>query len=260
MLDLEVVGQGTTTKIYRDGKTAIKLYVNAPPDEADNEAERQRFAYNAGLPVPAVYGVRKLDNNTVAFDMEYINGQPLIQPRMDKEKRKNAINSLVKLQCEVHKVHADGLPKQTDRLKWRIKSTQYLTDAQKNMLLDLLVQLDNGSDNLCHGDFHPLNILYDGSKYWVIDWVDATAGNPFADACRTHLIFKQYMSRSAGIYLRAFCKEVSSKQDDILVWLPIIAAARLNENMDDISRAWLIDMATSTSGQSWTASCLLGDA
>ena len=29
----------------------------------------------------------------------------------------------------------------------------------------------DGSDaaNLCHGDFHPLNILYDGSKHWIID-------------------------------------------------------------------------------------------
>jgi hypothetical protein len=34
MLDLEVIGQGATTKIYRDGNTAIKLYVNAPSDEA----------------------------------------------------------------------------------------------------------------------------------------------------------------------------------------------------------------------------------
>ena len=46
MLELEVVGQGATTKIYRDEDTAIKLYVNAPHNEAENEAERQRFAYN----------------------------------------------------------------------------------------------------------------------------------------------------------------------------------------------------------------------
>jgi hypothetical protein len=42
MLDLEIVGEGATTKIYRDGDTAIKLYVDAPPDEAYNEAERQQ--------------------------------------------------------------------------------------------------------------------------------------------------------------------------------------------------------------------------
>lgn len=244
MLNLEVIGQGATTKIYRDGGTAIKLYVNVSSDEVDNEAANQRFAYNAGLPVPMVYGVRKLDDNDVALDMEYIGGQTLIQPDMDKEEIKNAIRVLVMLQCEVHKVHASSLPKLIDRLTRKIKTTQYLQESQKNNLLSLIIQLDNGSDNLCHGDFHPHNILYDGSKHWIIDWVDASAGNPLADACRTYLIFKQYMSRSAGIYLRTFCKVTNSKQDDVLAWLPIIAAARLNERMDDKSRLWLLDLVS----------------
>jgi len=256
MLDLEMVGQGATTKIYRDGNTAIKLYVNAqdawssssqserpdPHDEADNEAERQRFAYNSGLPVPAVYGVRKLSDNAVALDMEYINGQPLIQQGMDRDERRNAIHILVNLQCKVHKIHATGLPNQAERLAWKIKNTKHLDSPLKEKLLSLLTNLDDGSECLCHGDFHPLNILYDRTKYWIIDWVDTTAGSPLADACRTYLIFKQYMNRSAGIYLKAFCMESKSKSDDVLAWLPVVAAARLNENMDEKSRAWLINL------------------
>ena len=256
MLDLEVVGQGATTKIYRDGNIAIKLYVNTQdawsssspserPDQSDaaaNEAERQRFAYNAGLPVPAVYGVRKLSDNAVALDMEYINGRPLIQLGMDKDERRNAIHILANLQCKVHNIHAIGLPNQVERIAWKIKSTKHLDNPLKDKLLSLLMNLDDGFEWLCHGDFHPLNILYDGSKHWIIDWVDTTAGNPLADACRTYLIFMQYMNRLAGIYLNAFCKESKSKKDDVLAWLPVVAAARLNENMDDKSRAWLINM------------------
>jgi len=121
MLDLEVIGQGATTKIYRDGNTAIKLYVNAPSDEADNEAERQRFAYDAGLPVPAVYGTRRLDGNTVALDMAYIDGKPLMQPKMDKDERREAIYTLVMFLCQVHKAHAGSFPKQKDRFAWNIK-------------------------------------------------------------------------------------------------------------------------------------------
>ena len=242
MLNLEVIGQGATTTIYRDGNTAVKLYVDAPVDEADNEAARQQFAHNAGLPVPAVYGVHKLDGNSVALDMEYIDGRPLMQPGMDKDDKNHAIQALVSLQCEVHKVHASGLPKLTDRLAWRIKTAQYLDEPQKSDLLSLLLLMEDGSDNLCHGDFHPLNILYDGSKHWIIDWVDAAAGSPLADACRTYLIFKQHISRSAGVYLRTFCKESKAKQDDVLKWLPIIAAARLKENMDEKSRLWLMTL------------------
>ena len=111
-----MVGRGATTTIYRDGNTAVKLYVNAPPREAENEAERQRFAFDAGLPVPEVYGVRQLDGGAVALDMAYINGQPLLYPRMDKDVRINAIHTMAKLQCMVQKVPAQGQPKQTDRL------------------------------------------------------------------------------------------------------------------------------------------------
>jgi len=63
MIDLEIIGQGATTTIYRDGNKAVKLYVNSPPNEAQNEADRQLFAFNSGLPVPAVIGVRQLDEN-----------------------------------------------------------------------------------------------------------------------------------------------------------------------------------------------------
>ena len=242
MLELEIIGEGATTKIYRDGCTAIKLYVNAASDYVDNEAECQRFAFNAGLPVPAVYGVRKIDENSVALDMEYINGIPLIHPGMDKYERKEAIRTLVKLQCMVHNVSASNLPKQSDILAWKINNTQFLDEPLKKDLVALLYQLNNNTDNLCHGDFHSLNILYDGSKHWIVDWMDATAGEPLADACRTYLVFKQYMVRSAGIYLRSFCEETKVKQDDILQWLPVIAAARLNENMEDKQRAQLLQI------------------
>ncbi len=241
MLSLEIVGQGATTTIYRDGDKAIKLYVNAPHDEADNEANRQQFAYDAGLPVPAVFGVRRHDETMTALEMEYINGKPILSPGMDKDERRSAIQTLARLQCIVHSVHADGLPRQVDRLAWKIGRTSHLDSTQKDRLLLLLKKLDDGSVNLCHGDFHPLNILYDGIKHWIIDWVDATAGNPLADACRTYLIFKQHMSRSAGIYLKLFCKEAGVKQDDVLAWLPVVAAARLVENMDAANRAWLLE-------------------
>ena len=242
MLNLEVVGQGATTKIYRDGKTAIKLYENATFDRVDKEASAQRFAHDARLPVPAVYEVRKLDEGAVALDMEYIDGKPLIRPRMDKDERIDAINTLVMLQRDVHKVDAGNMAKLHDRLEWRIKYSQILEYTQKSKLLDLLAGLNNESNNLCHGDFHPLNILYDGIKYWIIDWVDAAAGNPLADACRTYLIFKQYMSRSAGIYLRCFCKEANAAQAGVLAWLPVVAAARLNENQDEKPKAVLLDI------------------
>lgn len=241
IIALPIIGEGAATKIYRDGSTAVKLYENPPLNEVENEAMRQRFARNAGLPVPAVFGVRKLNGTAVALDMEYIDGNTLLHSDMNAEERKAAIHTLVILQCTVYKVNGTGITKLTDCLEWKIKRLECLSEAEKAILLTRINQLDTGATSLCHGDFHPLNLLYDGDKHWIIDWVDATAGDPLADACRTYLIFKQYMMRSAGIYLRAFCKEANVKQEDVLAWLPVVAAARLNEKLDDQSRTWLLN-------------------
>jgi tRNA A-37 threonylcarbamoyl transferase component Bud32 len=202
MLDLEIVGEGATTKIYRDGDKAIKLYINAPPNEAENEARLQSYAVKMGLPVPSVYGVRKIDKSLTALDMDYIPGKPLMCENMNPNEQHNAIQTLVKLQCSVHLINADGLPKQSDKIKWKIERNNCIDKNAKENLLSLLSKLDIHLSNLCHGDFHPLNIMFDGEKHWIIDWVDASAGNPLADACRTYIIFEQFLSHLSGIYLR----------------------------------------------------------
>ncbi|MDR0324752.1 MAG: aminoglycoside phosphotransferase family protein [Oscillospiraceae bacterium] len=246
MLDLEVIGQGATTKIYRDGSTAVKLYVNAPPDEAENEAIRQRMAYDAGLPVPAVFGVRQWEGSAVALDMEYIDGRPLMYPEMGEEALGEAIQTLVRLHRMVHTVSAGGLPRLNDRLARRIRQTPHLEAADKDRLLALSNRLSGGADKLCHGDFHPLNVLYDGGKHWIIDWVDAAAGDPLADVCRTYLLLMQNLPRLAEMYLQAFCKETETEREDVLAWLPVVAAGRLGEKLDNKARAWLLELIKGT--------------
>jgi aminoglycoside phosphotransferase (APT) family kinase protein len=42
---------------------------------------------------------------------------------------------------------------------------------------------------VCHGDFHPLNVMVDGDQASVIDWTDAGLGPREADVARTSLLF-----------------------------------------------------------------------
>jgi len=43
-----------------------------------------------------------------------------------------------------------------------------------------LRELPDG-EALCHGDFHPRNVIVDGDELTIIDWVDASSGPPAAD-------------------------------------------------------------------------------
>jgi len=226
-----VVGKGTWAKIYRNGDIAVKHFYDAPLDIVEEEAKNQAFAHNAGLPVPAVHGVRKLDDGTVALDMAYISGKLLMRFGMNKSEIREVFDTLVKLQNKVHSVSAVDLPRVTRRFKERISHHSLNLDAQaKERLLALLSSLDKGCANLCHGDFHPLNVMFDGERHWIIDWTDAGAGSPLIDACRVYLLARCILSTSvAGMYLQCYCREAKVQPEDVLAWLPIWAALRLAE-------------------------------
>jgi aminoglycoside phosphotransferase (APT) family kinase protein len=228
-LDSNIVGKGTWAKVYRNGDVAVKHFYNAPIDIVEKEAQNQAFAHSAGLPVPAVKGVRKLDDGTVALDMAFISGKLLMRFGMNENEMREVFDTLVKLQNEVHSISAVDLPRVTERFKERIQHHSMNLDAQaKERLLALLSKLDKGCTNLCHGDFHPLNVMYDGERYWIIDWTDAGAGSPLIDVCRVYMLARCVLSSSlADMYLQCYCRETKVRQEDVLAWLPIWAALRL---------------------------------
>ncbi len=47
---------------------------------------------------------------------------------------------------------------------------------------------DQEREVICHGDFHPLNVLWDGSAPSLIDWADTTIAPPEYDLAIAHLI------------------------------------------------------------------------
>jgi aminoglycoside phosphotransferase (APT) family kinase protein len=45
-------------------------------------------------------------------------------------------------------------------------------------------------DRLCHGDYHPGNVLVAADRVGVIDWANAACGVPEADHARTVLLLR----------------------------------------------------------------------
>ena len=238
-MDFQLIGEGMTAKVYLKGNRAIKLYLRASMEQVQEEAMKQSFAESAGLPVPKVYGVELFEGG-IALEMDYVEGAPLLHPRMDKDERKGAFCRWVALQNAVHRVDATGLPRLSERLAWRIARAD-LDAGRIAALLSRLHALDSDAHGLCHGDFHPLNILVEqgGEVAWIIDWVDAASGDPLADACRSYLICRYYLPRMANAYLKLFCETSGVERSNVLEWLPIVAAARLGENLTNKEKIWL---------------------
>ena len=199
---------------------------------------RQKFVHDAGLPIPAVYGIKKLSETETALEMEYIEGQPLVAMYQGKGEAEllEAQRVMVKLQCRMYAIDAPGLPDLTGMYAQEITSTPHLTEHLKEILLARMKSLDKGKRKLCHGDIHPYNIMYSGDKSWIIDWEDASKGDPAADACMAYFYSMRWAAkgnnRSHEQYLRLFCGESGIAREDVLAWLPVIAGVQVNINDD----------------------------
>jgi len=89
----------------------------------------------------------------------------------------------------------------------------------------------------------------------IIDWIDATVGNPLADVARSSVIMlgvrgMEQAPRSEKIvvrwyhriYLRHYFRLASCDADEHSAWCPIVAAARMSEGITEIED-WLLAQA-----------------
>jgi len=111
-------------------------------------------------------------------------------------------------------------------------------------------------NRLCHGDFHPGNLMVSGQDIIIIDWIDASSGNPLADLARTTIIFQgavetrqipnpwqRIMIRILhSRYLRDYFTLQPGGEGEYTRWLSIIAAARLSEGISELE-TWLLEQA-----------------
>ena len=79
------------------------------------------------------------------------------------------------------------LPDLNDDQRYRILEAAPLPEDLRTAALSVLDDLPSG-DQLCHGDFHLGNLMGTWSNPVVIDWGDASRGDPVADVARTYLL------------------------------------------------------------------------
>lgn len=228
----EIVGVGAQATVYRSGKYAVKLFKEGcSKTEVLYEALINSVVENTGLHIPKTYEVLNI-NNQMAIRMDHIKGSSLSDCILnDVENTEAYLESMVKLQIEMHSKKLLLPFSLKDRLKVRIQGSQILDETLKEKVLALLKELPEG-DGLCHGDFHGYNILVCEGEYWIIDWIDATRGCADGDVCRTYMLYSLYAPEWAELYLDLYCKNTGKNRNSILAWLPAVAAARLSENFE----------------------------
>jgi aminoglycoside phosphotransferase (APT) family kinase protein len=153
---------------------------------------------------------------------------------------------LAQIHRAVHDVQAPGrLVNLRDVLADRIRDAD-LPPQLMDYALWVLDRLPDG-DRLCHGDFHPGNVLIAPDRAAVIDWGAAARGAPDADHARTLMLLRwshplagtPMLSRAliatgrsllTRAYVRAYGHGLPPSRE-IGQWLVVHVAARLSEGI-----------------------------
>jgi aminoglycoside phosphotransferase (APT) family kinase protein len=137
-----------------------------------------------------------------------------------------------------------------------IKMHELLPAESKKKIIDYLERLPDGT-MLCHGDYHPDNILLQDGKAFVLDWMTASRGNPQADVARTSVLL-QWAQPGPGTprvlrallgtvrnkfynrYIHHYLQLSGARLEDIERWELPVMAARLMEWIPKTEKELLI--------------------
>lgn len=251
MTNGEHIVAGEAAEIFaRDDGHVLKLYRGEDSaNKAELEANHIHAAKKAGLNVPTVKEIIEVDGcHGIIF--ERIEGPTLRQKLINKPRR---LIPLARQLAEVHvEMHACSAPAtfrvQRAQIEQKITHTPLLSDEAKKTLLSDLAQLPTGNA-ICHGNFHPGNLLLSYNGPVVVNWLDATQGNPYLDIAHTTLRLQPLpLSPAVGpslrqftiatvrlfcaVYLQTYTALCPISYEQLDVWRRLVAALQLVE-LDD---------------------------
>jgi aminoglycoside phosphotransferase (APT) family kinase protein len=220
-------------EVFACGELVVKLYKPTVPKRSPfGEAAILTAVEALGLPAPVVYGVHRIGDRWGVL-MSRVDGPTLAEVMKHQAGALPAqLTRMARLQLHVHSHAATQFTNLKMRLATNIRQASVLSEPRRRTLLAGLTAMPEG-DRLCHGDFHPYNIMGPPEREVLIDWPNASQGDPAADVCRTYVLLRSVSSELASAYVDAYSQVSDESRDRILNWLPFVAAARLAEGVPE---------------------------
>ncbi|GIP17515.1 aminoglycoside phosphotransferase [Paenibacillus montaniterrae] len=255
-----IIALGRTAEIISyDNQHILKLFKeDMPMNLIISEFNNTREVYNIGIQCPKPFEI-----------IDYVGRKGIVYKRITGitmlrsiiEDPTNVIaeaKSLADIHLDIHQRLVENLPNQKELLAEQIKHAPLITNQEKDKVLKKLSELSDDC-KLCHGDFHPDNIIYSEARHWVIDWMTGMKGTPAGDVARTYLILKlgrisdeipkevyefisQIRNQILENYIKEYLKKSNISMNEVNNWFVPIAAARLGERIPDEEKKELIEV------------------
>lgn len=255
--ELTKLGSGATATVYLFDENKILKVFN---DDYSAESVKYEAFLSDEINKTAIRAPRYYETISVegknGIVSEYIPGELLMQQlvKSDFFSCVSLIRRMVRAQKEIHQAQNRAITSQIARFSYLIGNSG-LEESKQKKLIDALQSIEQ-SDHVCHGDFHPGNIIvHSRDAFYTIDWMNCYCGNVEGDVCRSYLtlitpfdpfnlpflqkiIFQLYKLLIGQIYLAEYLRNTKIKKRDIRRWMSIVAAGRLADNVPN-EREWL---------------------
>lgn len=239
-----VMGRGQSADVVAmPPNSVMKIFRDGTADAAERELQALLLAHELGLPVPKPDRVLR-HGDGFGLLMEAVAGATVLRQFANRPVGMlSALARMAQVQATLNRHPAPALRAQRPRLE-RAIARAGLPAPDRERILELLnaLALAAPDDRLCHGDFHPGNVLIGKAGLVVVDWELAVRGAPAADAARTLLLLLLgrpgggRLTQHAGtagrklaawFYLRSYAAAAAIEPGEVRRWLPVVAAARL---------------------------------
>jgi aminoglycoside phosphotransferase (APT) family kinase protein len=246
---LTKIAEGREAEIYAWEDGAVLRLLRNP--NARQQAEWEAVAMRAAATACSVPAVRELITveGRPGIVMDHVDGIDLLT-MLAKQPWKVWMAGRIsgELQAQMHRAVAPGeLPSLKDGLRNSIATSPLVPDELRAPAVNALAALPEG-ERICHGDYHPGNIIMDGERPVVIDWTAVRRGEPGADVQRSLLmlrlgepppttpwLLRQLIKVGRGIvvgaYLGAYRRHGDIDMRQVDRWELPVAVNRLHENI-----------------------------
>jgi len=252
------IAEGGCAEVYEwsDGNTVIKLAKSNTNDHAmRNEYRNHCVAWDSGLPVTKPVEYLELEGRP-AIVYERIHGETIMERFLEQlleqtspltmNNIENGVRLTARMLSLIHRTPPSGsLPSQRENIKISIDSAGYLNPGEKARITSILDALPI-KERFCHGDPNPGNlIMRNDNTFAVIDWMNASIGNPEADLAE-YIVMVRYAILPSSLperalayfdsirepmihaFMEEYRKETGVSWQEVDPWLAPIMARKLS--------------------------------
>jgi uncharacterized protein (TIGR02172 family) len=192
---------GRTAEVFEwgDGRVLKLLRPEFPDALGVAEAAAAGRASASGLAAPRFLGTERLDGR-FGLVYERVEGPSMLEVVLHEPDRAGTMAAaLADLHAAMHARDAGTLPDFHDRTRRAIDQARpHVDPPAREEAIRRLERLPQGHAIL-HGDLHPGNVLLTADGPMVIDWSNASAGDPTFDVADTWVLFACASAPMRGI-------------------------------------------------------------